>query len=83
MANNRLYLYDPETDEEFLLAKGFMDGWIITLRGYGFIEKFQEFLDGKDLNSAAGTDTELLLLTEKGLDLVRSKRNEGHVDEHK
>jgi hypothetical protein len=32
MANNRLYLYDPESNEAFMLAKSSGEGWSIWSR---------------------------------------------------
>jgi hypothetical protein len=48
MANNRLYVYDTQTDEYCLLAKTFGSGWIIQ---EGLQESLGKWLEGRDLCS--------------------------------
>lgn len=65
MANNRLYIYDPETGEKFMIAKAFSDGWRVKDH-----EKLghdlEAWLDGRDMSATYGGtgSTELKLLTE-------------------
>jgi hypothetical protein len=68
MANNRLYLYDPESGEKFMLAKSFANGWYIK-NSESFVEDLEKWLDGKDLAASYGGtgSTSLLLIAEGDL----------------
>jgi hypothetical protein len=69
MANNRLYLYDPEEGDKFLLAKGWGDGWAVWGGGTGnerpLEDRLQEWLDARDVSAAYNMErTTLRLITE-------------------
>lgn len=70
MANNRLYIVNPETGEKFCLAKSFGDGWQTWHDAPEMLEqKLNEFFDGADVeasfgNSAQMKPTKLYLTTE-------------------
>lgn len=68
MANNRLYLYDPESGEKFMLAKAYAEGWYIK-SPENFAEELEKWLDMKDLSASYGGtgSTSLQLLTEGDL----------------
>lgn len=68
MANNRLYLYDPESGEKFMLAKSLSNGWYIN-NPETFADNLEEWLDMKDLAASYGGtgSTSLILVTEKDL----------------
>jgi hypothetical protein len=68
MATNRLYLYDPETGEKFVLAKALAEGWYIK-NPETFAVDLEKWLDGKDIPASYGGtgSTSLQLLTEGDL----------------
>lgn len=68
MANNRLYIYDPETGDKFMIAKSLSDGWYIK-DPEKLGHELEAWLDGRDMSAAySGTgSTELKLLTEGDL----------------
>lgn len=67
MANNRLYLYDPETGAKVLLAKGW-DGWQVwdDQAGEPLVDRLAEFLELTDIRAATNANerTTLRLITE-------------------
>jgi hypothetical protein len=74
MANNRLYLYDPDTHEAFLLAKTLASGWYVNYRRAGDGPEVGEDLDGwfelRDVGASYGScaePTRLRLCTEQDL----------------
>lgn len=69
MANNRLYILDPETNESFMLAKALGDGWYIH-NPEDFAQRLEQWLDGRDMAASYGginVQTELRLCTELDL----------------
>lgn len=50
MANNRLYLRDPETGEQMLLAKSFGLGWSV----YPTVDELSAWLEGRDVAASYG-----------------------------
>ena len=65
MSNNRLYLYDPESNEAIMLAKGYGNGWTMHATDDGI----DDFLEGRDFPAAVDSDkpTKLQLRTEADL----------------
>jgi hypothetical protein len=63
MANNRLFIEDTETGEQFLLAKGFGDLWSPV---GNLTDKLDEWLNTGDRDRAASNHgaTKLRLVTE-------------------
>lgn len=60
MANNRLYILDTETGEKFYLAKGYTY-WQLRPK---IINKLNQWLKERDVESACGSITKLKLQTE-------------------
>ena len=73
MANNRLYLYDKNTNESIMLAKGLGGGWYTI---DGFEEALNEWFNRNDLDGSYGNKSSLVLLTEAEHDdiIATSKR---------
>lgn len=82
MANNRLYIYDPETNEAYMLAKTMGDGWYPSQRGWSdgttlqfegaeaWLERLTEWLQFRDQPASYGNAHEksrLVLLVENEL----------------
>ncbi len=69
MANNRLYLYDPDTKEKFMLAKCFGEKWEVWHED-DFSKRFQEWIekieDDQAIYGASGS-TKLKVLSEGDL----------------
>lgn len=69
MANNRLFIYDPETNEAFMLAKSIGNGWFPELTDAWF-NRLASWLEFRDQLASYGNATEtsrLQLLTENEL----------------
>ena len=63
MANNRLYIHDPKTNEHILIAKSF-GGWDVRTT----LDDLEAFLKSVDFDSACeGTSTALVLVAEDDL----------------
>lgn len=76
MANNRLYLYDPESNEAFLLAKSIGEGWYLSPRHEldDIMGRLEKWLELRDLSASVGNcenrRTQLQLMTEADLPAV-------------
>jgi hypothetical protein len=83
MANNRLYIYDPESNEAFLLAKSIGEGWYPSPRHelddvMGRLERWFELRDfGAAYGNCINGKTQLVLMTEADLP-VDTKQHEVH-----
>ena len=81
MANNRLYLYDPESNEAFMLAKSIGEGWYLAPRGelddiMGRLQRWFELRDyGASYGNCVNGLTGLKLMTEGDLP-ADAKRNQ-------
>ena len=78
MANNRLYIQDPENNEQFMLAKSMGHGWYIP--DDNFIERFEKWMELKDIAASYGNvdevKTKLILVCENDPDYRRMNKNE-------
>jgi hypothetical protein len=84
VANNRLYLYDPEAHEAFLLAKSSGAGWHLAPRYelddlLGRLQRWLEWRDGGASSGNCGGLTTLRLMTEG--DLPQGARLNQEVDD--
>jgi truncated hemoglobin YjbI len=61
MANNRLYIVDPDTGEQLTLAKGWGDGWVSEPEIGAALESF---LNGRERQASERGATKLRLQTE-------------------
>jgi hypothetical protein len=73
MANNRLFLYDPESHEAFMLAKSSGEGWYLALRYEldDMLARLDQWFELRDLGASYGNCvnrlTSLRLMTEGDL----------------
>ena len=62
MSTNRLFMFDPETNEAVCIGKGYSNGWIT---GVEYIDKW---LDSHEEYTGAIDKTRFRLITESELD---------------
>lgn len=77
MADNRLYIYDPETNKACGLAKHFGDGWYVSdsfskdnLLAKSLDKFFNELESNKGLSDYDGTELKLLVEGQLPKDVV-------------
>ena len=78
MANNRLYIQDPENNEQFMLAKSMGDGWQIRDEEYlGAL--LSKWLELRDMEASYGNvhevKTKLILICENDPEYRRMDKN--------
>lgn len=67
MANNRLYIYNPESRKMFMLAKSLGRKWRVTDNANSFVERLNSYLEDVSDEAQYGCSdkpTRLLLITE-------------------
>lgn len=85
MANNRLYLYDRESNEAFMLAKSSGEGWYPAPRGEldDLMGRLRQWFELRDYGASYGNCfngfTTLQLMTERDLP-ADAKRNHAGDD---
>lgn len=70
MANNRLYIVDPESGEHFLLARSTTESWYVASDPETFVARLNEWFEMKDPKATFGSInglTTLVLKTEGDL----------------
>ena len=86
MANNRLYLYDPETGDGVMIARGHGDGWCVypelMLRLDEFFERLHENAPDGASFGISDSPTKLALIAENDprFDSIRTTRPSPKTD---